>query len=232
MKKLIIAMVVGAMTFMSFADTEIVTNVYDLSMSLKVPYLKNGIRNYAGQKLKGEMYVVYEEDQIVNVFAEVTNTTTKVAHSLDMTSSFYYLMGKESKKSPRTVPTVFFVGQDYEAVATSPKFDAHEKISYIALAGTGKLNSIKSVTTGCGVCGQAVSVTEYCNLLWSMSGNVVGVMDCECPDEEEGWSHTLITDLCGVYYDVDEQVERTHDASFYGTWSAKFNKKLSGTKVK
>lgn len=230
MKKLIIAMVVGAMAFMSFADTEVVTNVYDLSMSLKVPYLKNGVRNYAGQKLKGEMYVVYEEDEIVNAFAEVTNTSTKVAHSLDLTSGFYYLMGKESKKSARTVPTVFFQGQDYEVLATM--YEAHEKISYIALAGTGKLNSIKSVTTGCGVCGEPVSLTQYCNLLWSMSGNVVGVMDCECPDEEDGWSHTLKTVLCGVYYDEDDQVERSHDASFYGTWSAKFNKKLSDTKVK
>lgn len=218
---------------------ELTTNVYDFAMSVKVPYLKSGVRSYSSQKLKGNMYLVYsEDDTLADVYAVVTNSKTKVVHTLDLAdSSFYHLMGKQTKKADRSTPTLWIAGADAEDPAVL-KDESHEKILAVMLAGTGTLKNMKTVTVGCSYCGDKTSTTEYCNILWSMSGNVVGVMDCECP-EEEGWWHTVQTALCGVLYVEDaassemaDKVERKHEASFYGTWSAKFNKKLSDTKIK
>ena len=130
---------------------------------------------------------------------------------------------------------MFFNGGDSETIAL--RDEAHEEIIAVALAGTGSIKSLKNVTSGCGYCGEDLSVTEYCNILWAMNGSVTGVMDCQCPDDEDWW-HTVETVRCGVYYaDIDatkmsEVTSPSHYASFYGTWTAKFNKKLSDTKVK
>ena len=229
MKKLITALFMCGIAAMSFAAEEL-TNVYDLSIKAKVPYLYNGVRSYSSQTLKGLMYATYIDDELTEVHAVVTNTKTKVVHTITFDDGFYYLMGKETKRIERSTPTVYFGGKDTEILAL--RSDAHETIKSIALAGSGSLKSIKSVIVGCGACGTPTKTTEYCNILWSMSGNVVGVMDCACPDDEYGWSHTLKTVLCGIYYNGDDEAERVHDASFYGTWSAKFNKKLSDTEVK
>lgn len=243
MKKLIMAaaafFAANAFCGEGVATEDTTTNVYDFAMSVKVPYLKTGVRSYSSQKLKGLMYLVYDESAaLADVYAVVTNSKTKVVHELDLTdSSFYHLMGKQTKKADRSTPTLWLAGADDEDPVVL-KDESHEKILAIMLAGTGTLKNMKTVTTGCAYCGGVTTTTEYCNLLWSMSGNVVGVMDCQCPDEEDWW-HTVQTVLCGVYYVADpasaamsDKVERKHEASFYGTWSAKFNKKLSDTQVK
>lgn len=108
--------------------------------------------------------------------------------------------------------------------------EPHEKIVSLGLAGTGVLKYTKTVIKGCGACGVPTTMTEYCSILNSMSGNLVGVMDCECPDEE-GWDHTVIAGACGprapASIDDDGDITvleevRTHYASIWGTWKATY----------
>ena len=82
MNKIMIAALACGMAIVSFA-ADAVTNVYDMTMSLKVPYLNAGVRSYSSQKLKGLMYLVYDEGAaLADVYAVVTNSKTKVRHHL------------------------------------------------------------------------------------------------------------------------------------------------------
>lgn len=225
MKKIIAmcaACVIGAA-----AMSEEITNVYDLKVSIKAPTLKNGIREYRNQTIEGQMFIRYNDGEMVEVWAETKNRSTKIFHETVFDGEgFYHLMGKANKYSDRTVPTVYLSGAD---ICTD---DGHEFIKSICLAGNGVLKTVKTVATGCSFCGEPTKTTTYCNILYSASGNVTGIMDCQCPDDEDDWWHTVKTTLCGVWYGEDVSVERTHDASFWGTWSAKFNSKLSDTQIK
>lgn len=151
---------------------------------------------------------------------------TKVAHSINFTEGFYNLMGKSTSKIERSVPTVYLTGADDEAIAEpSSKYGSHETFKVINLAGFGSLESTKTVTIGCGACGEPTKMVEYCNILKKANGYVNGVMDCECPDDEDWW-HTLKAGYCGILYDGEDFFPQ-HEASFYGSWKISFNKKLS-----
>lgn len=220
MKKLImiaLTMLVGA----SFADTNDValTDTYKFKAAIKVPYLSAGVRTYKSQAFQGYMYVGYTEDgEVASAKIELQNKKTKVKHYITVDEFMYNLMGKKSKTSIRSVPTVFIKSDSDEVEQVSA--EAHELFKTISLAGTGALKYMKgSSTTLCGFCGTDTVTTAACNRLAKMSGSLVGIMDCECP-EEENWSHTLLAGYCGVLSDEDGNVERSHDASFWGTWSA------------
>ena len=60
-----------------------------------------------------------------------------------------------------------------------------------------------------------------------MTGNVNGYMDCECP-EDENWNHTAETTICGVKLDADGNIVRSHNAAFWGSWSATYVKTVAG----
>lgn len=215
-----------------FADTSVITNVYDMSMSLKTPVLYNGVRSYKSQSYKGYLYAEYTDSELTALTALVKSSGTKVIHQIEFSGdSFYHLMGKTTKTSDRSEPTIYLEGADVANEGTSSKFGNHETIKKIQLAGGGSLKAVKSVTVGCSACGEAVKTTAYCNILVKASGYVTGIMDCECPEDEDWW-HTVKTALCGVFYDANNDVERDHDAAFVGSWKLSFNKKLSDTKIK
>lgn len=236
MNKIVVALmcVIGSMAVMA-GDESVVTNVYDFAMNLRVPYLDNGTRVYKPQKIIGYMYTEYSSNELVNVWVEAQNRKTKVLHLTSFgDDSFYNLMGKTDKTSLRTVPTVFFEGADEETMIPCEceiPGEGHEFIKKIQLAGTGKLRPVKTVVIGCSACGETQKTTAYCNVLISMNGSVTGYMDCLCPEDEDWW-HTVKTCICGVFLDDAGQYERRHEAAFWGTWKAKFNRKLSGTKIK
>ena len=238
MKKIIAAAAICAASFGLFGDT--VTNVYNLAMSLKTPTLYAGVRTPTSQTYKGYLYAEYTDNELTALTAYVKSSKTKVEHYIefpvaaddaDLDGSFYNLMGKTTKQSARTVPTLFLTGADTEAIGTSAKYEQHETIKKITLSGFGKLKTAKTAAVGCGACGFGGTAASYCSILWSADGTVTGVMDCECPDEEDWW-HTVKTALCGVWYSDADEVERRHNAAFRGTWKITFNKKLSDTKVK
>lgn len=175
----------------------------------------------------------------------LTNKKTKVVHTIDFTDGFINMMGKSSGKigsakyAPRSTPTIYFTGADSDV--TGP--ESHETIDTVSFAGSATTKDYKSTTVTCGYCSTSASSTAYCKKPYKMSGSVVGVMDCECPDEEN-WSHTLVKTLCGFLMagedegedENDERTEdvtadglvRSHYASFWGTWTAVYNQKASG----
>lgn len=143
----------------------------------------------------------------------LTNKKTKVVHTIDFTDGFLNMMGKPSGKigsakyAKRSTPTIYFTGSDSEV--TGP--EGHETIDTISFAGTASTKDYKSTTVTCGYCSTAASSTEYCKKPYRMAGSVVGVMDCECPDEEN-WSHTLVKTLCGFLMgDGDDGEENGED---------------------
>lgn len=228
MKKLITAAAIAVMAaFGATADT--VTDVYNFKATIKQPLLKAGVRDYASVALKGYLYFEYDEstNSVGAVYAVVENSKTKVVHTIDFTDGFYNLMGKTTKTSFRSVPTVWFDGADSNVEEGTGKGaqEPHETIVKVTLAGKGMLKYLKDVILGCTSCGGGSKLTTYCSKLNTMSGNIVGYMDCECPDPEP-WNHTVETCACGVR-EEDGDIVRSHYASFFGTWSASWNKKLS-----
>lgn len=225
MKKVMIALMCVMCGVAAMADTA--TNVYNFSMSLYTPTLLNGVRSKTAQKYTGYMYMEYVDSELAGVWAEVVSSKTKVYHSIAFNDGFYNLLGKQTKTIDRSVPTLYFTGADTEASGGIVKYGEHELITVINFAGFGTLKAYKNVTTGCSACGLPQTHTEYCHILNTASGSVNGVMDCECPDTEPDWWHTLKAAFCGVWYDASDNWERSHKAAFTGTWKISYNKKLS-----
>lgn len=225
MKKLIVSLLCVALaSFGVFGDTTETTNIvdtYKFSASLNVPYLKGGVRSYTKQTLKGEMYVEYESDTstVSRCYIVAQNKKTGVTHTIDFTDGFYNILGKKTKKSYRSTPSVYFSTTN-DVVEGS---NAHETIVEIQLAGKGALKTSSTKSTVCGVC-SAESVTRTnCNILSKMQGSVTGVMDCICP-EDEAWDHTVEAGSCGCLVNEDGTYVRSHLASFWGTWTARLKK--------
>lgn len=215
MKKLL-AMALCVITGVVMASTD----VYDFKLAGKVPYLSKGIRTYKTQTMTGKLYLTWGDDGLLTeAYAEVQNKSTKVKHTIDFTKSMYNLMGKASKKISKTVPT-FILESDSDTIECTVS-EAHETIKYIMLAGTGSLTFVKG--SGCGYCGDA---TNDCNKIGKLSGNFTGIMDCECPEESD-WNHTLQAQQCGIYVDEDGNTVRSHDAAYWGSWTATYNKKAT-----
>lgn len=215
MKKLIAFAFACAFAVSAFAYSADTRAVYNFKMSLKTPTLWEGVRQYKSQTYKGYMYADYSDTELVRVWAEVQSSATKVTHVIefDVESGFYNLMGKSNSKCERTVPTLWFKGNDVETVAGS-KYGDHETITNLVLAGSGSIKSVKVVSEGCTICGTGYP-SVWCNTLKSASGYATGVMNSECPDWED-WDHTLKGGACGP---TDE---RSHFAATFGSWSISY----------
>jgi hypothetical protein len=114
MKKLIVSLLCVALaSFGAFGDTdetEKIVDTYKFSASLNIPYLKSGVRSYAKQSLNGTMYVEYENatSAVSRCYIVAKNKKTGVTHTIDFTDGFYNILGKKTKTSPRSIPTVYF----------------------------------------------------------------------------------------------------------------------------
>lgn len=238
MKKMIMAAVACAALYASA-----VTQTYKFTSTVRFPYLNNGVRTYVATTMKGDLYMSFDEDGVLtNSTLNVQNNKTKAWHKFDFTQSFYHLMGKPNKQVTHQVPSVAFAYDStpeedlVEAGTEKLAQEPHETIVSMGLAGTGSLKYTKTVIKGCGSCGLPTTTTEYCSILQKMTGNLVGVMDCVCPDED-AWKHTVIAGPCGPkpFVDgidelddmtIDEEV-RTHYASFWGTWTAVYKSTIN-----
>ena len=140
MKKLIMSTVCAMISMMSFADTNNVAeavDVYEFKASIKQPILKSGVRTYTTVSLKGDLYLEYEsvDEGISAAYAIVQNSKTKVMHRIDFTDGFYHLMGKSTKTTVRSLPTVILSGSDSECYAGTGKGaqEPHEAITFSLL---------------------------------------------------------------------------------------------------
>ena len=232
MKKIIMAVVACVALYASA-----VTQTYKFTSSIRFPYLNNGVRTYVVTAMKGDLYMSFDEDgTLTNSTLNVQNIKTKAWHKFDFTQSFYHLMGKANKMATHSAPSVAFAYYDntptedlVEAGTEKNAQEPHETIASMYLAGNGSLKYTKTVLKGCGSCGVPTTTVEYCSILQRMSGSLVGVMDCVCPDDE-AWKHTVVAGPCGPKPFVDgiddandmtsDEEVRTHYASFWGNWTA------------
>lgn len=222
MKKLIMSAICAMLAAASFGDTNgaEVVDVYSFKATIKQPMLKNGVRTYSSATLKGDLYIEYATptSAISRSYIVAKNSKTGVEHNIEFTDCLYNMLGKSSKQINRTVPAVYFVGTNDVVVGEN----AHETIRFMTVAGSGKLVKSKTKTTTCNVCAPDAVTTETCSKIKSLSGNLNGIMDCVCP-EDETWDHTLIACACGLYVDINGYV-RSHEAPFWGSWTAKQKK--------
>ena len=218
MKKLIMAAFI-AVTSVCFGEAAN-TDVYTFKASFRVPYVTKGVRVYKAMSYTGNLYIDYTADseKPEAIYAIIKNKSTGVEHKLVFGDAVYNLIGKPNKKIDRPTPTVCFITNDDEVTET--KEEAHELIKFICLSGSGSLTYIKDAA-GCDACGVG-STPGICAKVYKLSGSATGIMDCECP-EDGSWNHTVEAGKCGIAADGG----RSHLASFWGTWSATWNKKLS-----
>ena len=109
MKKSIICAMSALCAFMTFADQDKVEDtttyrdVYTVKATLKVPYLKSGVRSYSSQTLQGYLYVEYVgvNSEFDSAYMLLTNKKTKVVHKIDVTEGFLNMIGKASSKIGR-----------------------------------------------------------------------------------------------------------------------------------
>ena len=189
MKTIIMSAICSVLSFAAFSASNTVeaVDVYSFKASIKQPMLENGIRTYKSVALKGNLYFEYEtiSNTMTAAYAIVENSKTKVMHRINFFGGFYNLMGKASKTSERSVPTVLLLGADTNCVAGvgAKAQEPHEMIKFASFAGSGTLKKLKTTTIECSYCGVGSTTTTYCNKLAKMSGKVTGCMDCECPEE-------------------------------------------------
>ena len=184
--------------------------------------LKSGVRTYQSATLKGTLYIEYASptSMISRGYVVAKNSKTGVEHNIDLTDCLYNMLGKKTKQIYRSVPAVYFIGTNDVVYGQN----AHETITFITMAGNGKLVNNKTKTTTCNVCSINSTTTANCSKIKQLSGNLNGIMDCICP-EDEAWDHTLFASACGLFIDENGEYVRSHEAPFWGSWSAKQKKK-------
>lgn len=159
------------------AAADMVTNVYDVSISVKIPVVKSGVRNYRNDSLKGKIYEVWDTDteDLEDIFGELTQKSNKKVRAF---------------VSANTLDTVF--GKKF--TVTSKYFDLVSEDMILQLAGSGKLFKVTKQPDSecCGVVTRCYK-THY-------QGKVTGYMSCECGEN----SPTRELGPCGIKEDVSD----------------------------
>lgn len=228
MKKLmIIAALAAAGTV--FADTTAVTNaldVYDFKASVQTPVTKydkkTGVyKVYETRKLQGYFTVTWVTEYeggievrsygIPGVTLWNSSDKSKAVVPFDVVpmGGDFSLMGKKMN-----VSSVCFTIVDRDVGPESAGFKS------LAFAGKGGVKDYKVATVVCKPCGITDTAKVVCRKVYSLSGNAVGLYSCGCGAE----SPSCEVAECG--YDEDEA---TPINGCWGTWSAKYNAKLSET---
>lgn len=224
MKKLIMFAAVAAMCIAANAVT-VVTNavdVYNVKMSLKVPTVKYDkkvgvFKSYEARKLTGDLvyYWISEDDGTnINQYVDVSfaaadskNKGQTLKFSVVGDRSDFSLMGKKLSEGTMTLNMIG------EGVSVT-----NSGYMSMACVGKGSTKDYKTAVEICGACGITSTTAGKCRKVTSVSGNVVGAYSCGCGDESPAFAKTE----CGYAEDLPTAVN-----GFYGTWTAKYNKKLS-----
>ena len=182
MKKFLVSMTVALAAAFSYSDVPdssdyMYVDKYDFSMSVKVPVVKSGVRDYKPYKFKGKMYLCWadEETTTPEVYFDVNQKGSSM--NFAVTGGFINRLGKKfSKPSVKILVTCSECGLD------------------LTLAGSGSTKTKKG--KGCGPCGTG---TSDCVKLSKLSGGVTGDADCFCGEN----SPTKPSTACGVGEEVD-----------------------------
>ena len=201
MKKFLFTALVALTAALSYSDVPDSSNYqyvdkYDFNMSVKVPVVGAGVRDYSTYKFKGHVYICWADDETTTpeVFFNVyqAKDKKKAIVNFEVTGGFINRLGKKfTKPSAKLTVKCEDCGLD------------------LTLAGYGSTKTKKG--SGCGPCGTG---TANCVKIAKLSGGVTGDADCFCGEN----SPTRASTACGTG-DVDTL------GAVYGTWSIKLSKK-------
>lgn len=164
MKKLVMALALIAST-VAVASTD----VYTFKSNIKFPAIKitktAAWREAVSTTMNGTLTVASEDGAVVSNVLDVVvkKTGERFVFELDE-NSLAVLLGK--------------TGTSAGSLISAPESESAEggKIQFAA-AGYGKAK-VKTLTTGCGPCGD--STTETCTRITKISGHLVGLYTCPC----------------------------------------------------
>lgn len=151
---------------------------YDFAMTVKVPVVGSGYRDYKSYKFKGHMYLCWADGETTTpeVFFDVKQGK-KSTVNFEVTGGFINRLGKKFSKAS----TVITIKCDDCGLD-------------LTLAGYGTTKTKKG--SGCGPCGTG---TGNCIKINKLSGGVTGEADCFCGEN----SPTRPSTACGVGDTVD-----------------------------
>ena len=236
MKKMMIMAALALMGGFCLADT--VTNavdVYDMKASVRTPVVKLAkatkktpayvYRTVETRTLKGTLtltWVKEEGDDFETVIPALSLYDTKTKDKVvDYTivdtevSEFgalpfdFSIYGKSMNKASGT-----FVGVDESVDADNAGY------AFLEFVGFGSTTSSKTKVEVCGPCGISTTTGGNCVRIASLSGKVTGMYSCGCGED----SPSAAAQSCGY---VTTDAGATPLLGCDGTWTAKFNKKLS-----
>ena len=186
-------------------------DIYDLSMSLKVPQVQNnttsnGYRKFTVQKIKGKMYIVWKSDGTFQIeFSDLVNKNFKV-RGVNVTYEGY--------QDESVYPRFNFIGNNKTGNFTTPCicFSVVLEPSY-ALGGATEDNSFILVMSAKGTAKYKKNLG--CTIATTLSGYVAGHQGCGCMDYGHK-SPTRNATICGPGSGVSDVV------ATFGIWKAKW----------
>lgn len=195
--------IVFALAAMTGLSAYSITDVYNLTILLHVPQVKDnnqslGQRVYQTQKIVGLMEVSYNDNDQADVqITSMTNKSFKV-NGVPVTYSTYV----ESSR-------LNLVGNNATGRFRKPSLNLQieSQPSYVAAYQPTDDNTLVLWFAGKGCC------------MRRMNGNVTGTLGCGCSDYGHV-SPTRVAGVCGPLPIVEDV------ASVYGKWSATFKKRI------
>lgn len=236
MKKMIIIAVMALMGVCCFADT--VTNsvdVYDMKVSVRTPVVKLAkatkktaayvYRDVETRTLKGTLTLTWVKDDgddfetVIPALSLYDAKTKEEAidyaivdtevNELGVLPFDFSILGKTMNKSTAT-----FVGVN-DAVDAE-----HSGYKFLEFVGFGSTATFKTKVDVCIPCGITTTTGGKCVRISSLSGKVTGMYSCGCGAD----SPSSAAQSCGY---IDDDNGATPFVGCDGTWTAKYNKKLS-----
>lgn len=239
MKKIIAMAMTAVMAAFCYSDT--VTNavdVYDVTASVRTPVVKLAkatkktaayvYRDVENRTLKGTLTLTWVKEDgddfetvipALSLYDKKNGTASTVEYAIvgeneatrGVTPFDFSILGKKMEKAG-----AIFVGVDETADADNSGY------KFLEFAGFGSTTTVKTKTTteACGPCGISTTTTGKCVKIAKLSGKVTGMYSCGCGTD----SPSAAAQSCGF---INDDTGATPLMACDGTWTAKWNKKLS-----
>ena len=239
MKKIIAMAMTAMMAVFGYSDT--VTNavdVYDVTASIRTPVVKLAkatkktaayvYRDVEKRTLKGTLTLIWVTEDgddfetvipTLSLYDKENGAASAVEYAIvgdeestrGATPFDFSILGKKMEKAG-----AIFVGVD-ESVD-----EDNSGYKFLEFSGFGSTTTIKTKTTteACGPCGISSTATGKCVKIAKLTGKVTGEYSCGCGVD----SPSAAAQSCGY---IDDETGATPLMGCEGTWTAKWNKKLS-----
>jgi len=237
MKKIIAMAITAMMAVFCYSDT--ITNavdVYDVTATIRTPVAKLAkatksraafvYRDVESRTLKGTLTLTWVKEEgddyeavipSLSLYDKKYGTDSTVEYTIvgedEATRGImpfdFSILGKNMEKA-----SAIFVGVDENVDEDNSGYKFLEFSGF----GTTSTKKIKTLSPGC--CGFPAIGTASCKKISSLSGKVTGMYSSGCGED----SPSNLAQSCGF---IDDVLGVTPIIACEGTWTAKFNKKLS-----